>query len=100
MASRPGGLAGRPPKCANFPLLFGTALFLPLYHSVSEDFLTWCSKAHQVRYKFYFQLLILQNKNKKPLLLFLNEKENPILKINTLLRSRKPMDIIILSREN
>jgi hypothetical protein len=35
-----------------FPLLFGLALFLPLHHSVSEDFVTWCSKAHQVRYKY------------------------------------------------
>jgi hypothetical protein len=33
-------------------MLFGIALFLPLHHSVSEDLLTWCSKAHQVRYKY------------------------------------------------
>jgi hypothetical protein len=45
-------MAGRPPKCANFPLFFGIALFLSLHHSVSEDFLVWCSKAHQVRYKY------------------------------------------------
>jgi hypothetical protein len=37
---------------ATFPLLFGIPLFLPLRHSVSEDFLTWCSKTHQVRYKY------------------------------------------------
>jgi hypothetical protein len=30
----------------------------------------------------------------------LNEKGNPILKITTLLRSRKPVDVIILSQEN
>jgi hypothetical protein len=35
-----------------FPLLFDTTLFLPLHHSISEDFLTWCSKAHQVRHKY------------------------------------------------
>jgi hypothetical protein len=29
-----------------------------------------------------------------------NGKGNPILKITTLLRSREPMDVIILSREN
>jgi hypothetical protein len=40
---------------AQFPLLFGTTLFLPLHHSISEDFLTWCSKAHQVRYKYLLQ---------------------------------------------
>jgi hypothetical protein len=52
MASQPKCLAGRPPKCATFPLLFSIALFLPLHHSVHENFLTWCSKAHQVRYKY------------------------------------------------
>jgi hypothetical protein len=31
-----------------------------------------------------------------PLLLFLNGKGNPILKITTLLRLRKPVDVIIL----
>jgi hypothetical protein len=36
----------------------------------------------------------------EPILLFLNEKGNPILKITTLLRSCKPMDVIIVSREN
>jgi hypothetical protein len=41
-------LTGRPPKCATFPHHFGIAQFLPLHHSVSEDFLTWCSKAHQL----------------------------------------------------
>jgi hypothetical protein len=30
-----------------------------LHHSISEDFLTWCSKAHQVRYNICFQLQIL-----------------------------------------
>jgi hypothetical protein len=52
MAGWPRDLAGRLPKCATFPLLFGIALFLPLHHNVSEDFLTWCSKPHQVRYKY------------------------------------------------
>jgi hypothetical protein len=70
-------MAGQPPKCATFPLLFGIALFLPQHHSVSEDFLTWCSKAYQVRYKFSFQLSILKNKDGEPLLLiFLNGKGN------------------------
>jgi hypothetical protein len=45
-------MAERPPKCTTFPLLFGIAPFLPLHHSLSEDFLTWCSKAQQVRYKY------------------------------------------------
>jgi hypothetical protein len=27
-------------------------LFLPLHHSISEDFLTWCSKAQQVSYRY------------------------------------------------
>jgi hypothetical protein len=45
-------MAGRPPKSATFSLLFGVAMFLPLHHNVSEDFLTWCSKAHKVRYKY------------------------------------------------
>jgi hypothetical protein len=45
-------MAGRPPKCANFPLRFDIALFHPLHHNVSEDFLTWCSKENQVRYKY------------------------------------------------
>jgi hypothetical protein len=45
-------LAGQPPISPIFPLLFGTTLLLPLHHSISEDFLTWCSKAHQVRYKY------------------------------------------------
>jgi hypothetical protein len=68
-------LAGRPPKCANFPLLFGIAQFLPLHHSVSEDFVTWCSKAHQVRYKkFSSNFQFCRIKNKEPLLLFWNEK--------------------------
>jgi hypothetical protein len=52
MFGRPSGLAGRPPKCANFSLLFSNALFLSLHHNVNEDFLTWCSKAYQVRYKY------------------------------------------------
>jgi hypothetical protein len=37
-AGRPKVMAGQPPKCANFPLLFGIALFHPLHHSVCEDF--------------------------------------------------------------
>jgi hypothetical protein len=52
IAGRPQDMAGWPPNCTNFTLLFGIALFLTLHHSVSEDFLTWYSKAHQVRYKY------------------------------------------------
>jgi hypothetical protein len=52
LADRPDNLVRRPPISPIFPLLFGTTLFLPLYHSISEDFLTWCLKAHQVRYKY------------------------------------------------
>jgi hypothetical protein len=52
MTERTQDMADRPPKCADFPLLFGIALLLPLHHSLSEDFLTWYSKAHQVRYKY------------------------------------------------
>jgi hypothetical protein len=44
--------AGRPPISPIFPLLFSTILFLPLHYSIIEYFLTWCSKAHQVRYKY------------------------------------------------
>jgi hypothetical protein len=51
MADRQKSLAERPSKCVIFPLRFGIALFLPLHYSVSEDLLTWCSKALQVRYK-------------------------------------------------
>jgi hypothetical protein len=40
-AMRFGRVAGQLPKCTNFPLLFGIAMFLPLHQSVSEDFLTW-----------------------------------------------------------
>jgi hypothetical protein len=31
-------LAGRPPISPILPLLFGTTLFLPLHHIISEDF--------------------------------------------------------------
>jgi hypothetical protein len=74
-AERPGNLAGRPPISPIFSLLFGTTLFLSLHHRISEHFLTWCSKAHQVRYNICFQLLILLKKG-EPILLFLNEKGN------------------------
>jgi hypothetical protein len=37
---------------ANIPLFFDTALFLPLQNNISGDFLTWCSKAHQVSYRY------------------------------------------------
>jgi hypothetical protein len=66
-------MAGRPPKCTNFPLLFGIALLLPLLHSVSEDFITWCSK--KVRYKDLLPTFnFVEIKSKEPLLLFWNEK--------------------------
>jgi hypothetical protein len=42
----------------------------------------------------------LQNKNNESLLLFLNGKGKPILKITTPLRSCKPVDVIIISQEN
>jgi hypothetical protein len=54
MASRPDNLARQPPILSIFPLLFGTTLFLLLHHNVSEDLLSWLSKAHQVRYKYLF----------------------------------------------
>jgi hypothetical protein len=48
----------------NILKLFGTTLFLPLQHGISGDFLTCCSKAHQVRYNISFQLSVLYNKMK------------------------------------
>jgi hypothetical protein len=55
LAGRPGSLARWPLILPIFPLLFDMTLFLPLHHSISEDFLTWYSKAHQVRYNTCFQ---------------------------------------------
>jgi hypothetical protein len=52
LACWPNNLAGRPPILPIFPLRFSTTLFLLLHHSISEDFLTWCSKAQQVSYRY------------------------------------------------